>query len=145
MAQAEVIIFYADDDPDDREFLTDAFKNHSVDVELITCENGAEAVHYFKNLSPFEPLPCLIILDLNMPMVGGKETLQWLRRMDRVKDIPVVFFTTSSQERDKIFARQNNAGFITKPIDIGQLENIVDQLIDHCTDDTKALLRPQLN
>ena len=145
MTKEEIIIFYADDDPDDREFLTDAFKNHSVEVTLITCENGAEAVRYFNNILPFEPLPCLIILDVNMPMVGGKEVLQRLRRMDRVKDIPVVFFTTSSHEGDRVFARQNNAGFITKPIDLGQMEKIADRLIDHCTDDIKALLRPLLN
>ena len=145
MAQTKVVIFYADDDPDDREFLSDAFKHHPADIELVTCENGVDAVQYFKNVLPFEPLPCLIILDLNMPMIGGKEVLRRLRTMDRVKDVPVVFFTTSSQEADKVFDRQYNVGFITKPESMEQMENIVDQLIDHCTEDIKTLLRPQVN
>jgi CheY-like chemotaxis protein len=145
MSENAIVIFYADDDPDDREFLTEAFKNHPADVRLITCENGVEAIRYFNNCLPSGSLPCLIILDMNMPMIGGKEVLRQLRRMERVKDIPVVLFTTSSQEADKVFAHRYNAGFITKPISIEQMENIVDQLVDHCTDDIKTLLRPQVN
>jgi len=144
MSKTSITIFYADDDPDDREFLQEALRDYHADIELITCNNGAEAIHYFSNLLPFESLPCLIILDQNMPLVGGKEVLQRLRTIPRVKDIPVVLFTTSSLEEDKLFAQEYDAGFITKPIYARQMENIVDQFIDHCTDDIKTLLRPQV-
>ena len=144
MSQSPVVIFYADDDPDDREFLIDAFEKHPAPVDLITCANGLEAIRFFNNSLPSGTLPCLIVLDLNMPILDGKEVLQRLRTMDRVKDIPVVFFTTSSQEADRVFASQYNAGFITKPVNMEQMKSIADRLIEHCADDVKTILRSQL-
>jgi CheY-like chemotaxis protein len=134
-------ILYADDDTDDLEMLAEAFSCHSQKINFITCRNGAEALAYLKKLSPLEASPCLIILDINMPIIGGKEALVKLRSMDRFKETPVVLFTTSSQATDEAFARQYKAGFMTKPIDVGHLEKIADAFIEHCSDDIKKSLR----
>ena len=138
-------IVYADDDPDDIELLKEAFYCMTENVELITCSNGAETLDYLKALSPQEPTPCLIILDINMPILGGKETLSRLRSIDRFVETPVVLFSTSSQTHDKDFARQHKAGFISKPLDIREMAKIADSFIDHCTEEVKKSLRATVN
>lgn len=138
------IVLYADDDPDDLELVKDAFSNYANNVEVVTCADGIQALSYVNNLSESDPTPCLIILDINMPLLSGKEVLVRLRETQRFNDIPVVLFTTSSQPSDKTFAQQYKAGFITKPIDTKQMAYIADEFIDHCTEEIKNKIRRQI-
>ena len=131
------IVLYADDDPDDLMLVKDAFSKYSQNIEVITASDGAEALSYLKNLSSFDTAPCLIILDINMPRLNGKEALKDIRSMKRFEDIPVVLFTTSSQLTDKTFASNYNAAFLKKPIDISQMEIITDQFIQHCAEEVR--------
>ena len=135
------IVVYADDDPDDIELVEDAFKRYATNVEVITFTDASQALSYLKNQTDLDPLPCLIILDINMPLMSGKEALVRLRQMDRYEAIPVVLFTTSSMPVDKAFAQHYNAGFITKPLGYEQMEIITKQFIDHCTDETQKKIR----
>src|SRR3954462_11439886 len=112
------IVLYADDDLDDLEIVQEAFRQYSRNVEVVTVRDGLQALSFLEDLSSYDPTPCLIILDINMPILNGKETLQKLRTMKRFESIPVVMFTTSSMPLDKSFAKQYKAGFITKPIDV---------------------------
>lgn len=138
------IVFYADDDLDDLELVKEAFERYSKNVEVITATDGSKALSHLGNLKKYETLPCLIILDVNMPVLNGKEVLLRLREMDHLQDIPVVLFTTSSQPLDKNFAMRYNAGFITKPIDVKQMTFIADQFIEHCTDEVKSRIRGEM-
>lgn len=131
------IVLYADDDHDDLELVRDAFKQHSRNVQLVTVTDGFQALSFLKNLSPLDASPCLVILDINMPRLNGKDTLVQLRGIERFKEVPVILFTTSTQPQDIAFAHKNNAGFITKPIDIPQLDLIADKFIKHCSDEIK--------
>ncbi len=135
------IVVYADDDPDDIELVEDAFKRYANNVEVVTFRDASQALSYLKNQTDLDPLPCLIILDINMPLMSGKEALVRLRQMDRYEAIPVVLFTTSSMPVDKTFAQHYNAGFITKPLGYEQMEIITKQFIDHCTDETQKKIR----
>ena len=138
------IVLYADDDPDDLELVKDAFSNYAKHVEVIACTDGIQALSYLNNLSEKDPTPCLVILDVNMPLLSGKEVLVRLRETERFTHIPIVLFTTSSQPADKNFAQQYGAGFITKPIDTKQMAYIADEFIDHCTDEIKNKIRKQM-
>lgn len=135
------VILYADDDEDDRNLLEDAFSVYSSNVEMICFVNGVEVISYLESLGSFEPTPCLIILDINMPLVDGKEALKTIREMSKFANVPVILFTTSSQLKDKSFAEKYNAGFITKPIDVEQLKTIADIFIDHCTEEVRKKIR----
>lgn len=135
------IVFYADDDIDDLELLREAFVNYSREVEVVTVTDGSKALSYLNNLSKSDTLPCLIILDINMPVINGKEVLQRVREMEHLQEVPAVLFTTSSQPIDKNFANRYNAGFITKPIDVKQMQYIADQFIEHCADEVKSRIR----
>jgi CheY-like chemotaxis protein len=138
------IVLYADDDIDDLELVQEAFAQYARDVEVVTARDGKEALNFLQKLTAFDPKPCLIILDVNMPILDGKETLVTIREMPHLEDVPVVLFTTSSMPVDKSFAKQFKAGFITKPLDIKQMEIITEQFIDHCTDEIKKKIRRQL-
>lgn len=130
-------ILYADDDLDDLVIVKDAFEKYADNIELVTAYDGVDAIQYLKSLSSLDPAPCLIILDVNMPRMSGKETLKELRGLERFRNIPVVLFTTSSLPEDRDFALKYNAGFITKPLDSRQIMIIADTFVEHCTDEIK--------
>lgn len=127
------IVLYADDDADDIQLVREALINLTQNVELITVSDGLEALSFLKNLSKDDPEPCLIILDINMPRMDGKEALMKIRQMTRFEEIPAILFTTSSQARDKDFAEKYKAGFLTKPIDITQMDTIARKFIERCS------------
>jgi len=135
------IIFYADDDQDDLELVQDAFSRFSSNVEVITARDGSRALQWLQGIGKDDPKPCLIILDINMPVFNGKEVLKKIRTIEHLEDIPVVLFTTSSMPQDQHFAQQHNAGFVTKPLDVSQMEKICEQFINHCPDSIRQEIR----
>lgn len=135
------LVVYADDDHDDIELVEEAFRQYASNVEVLTFSNGSEALSFFKDSSEGDPLPCLIILDINMPMINGKEVLIRLRQMERYQRTPVVLFTTSSMPVDKSFAQRYNAGFVTKPLGFEQMRIIAEEFMAHCTEETQRKIR----
>lgn len=135
------VILYADDDEDDRNLIEEAFAVYQSNVDVICFVNGVEIISYLESLSSLDPTPCLIILDINMPLLDGKEALRRIREMNKFAEIPAILFTTSSQLKDKSFAEKYNAGFITKPIDVEQLKTIADIFINHCTEEVQKKIR----
>lgn len=138
------IVLYADDDADDLELVRDAFSRYAKNVEIVAVKDGSQAMSYLQNLTEDDPTPCLIVLDINMPMLSGKDVLARLRQLKRFENVPVVLFSTSSQPQDAQFAERYDAGFITKPLDYSQMEYITEQFIDHCTDEIKKNIRRPL-
>jgi CheY-like chemotaxis protein len=138
------IVLYADDDMDDLELVQESFARYTRNVDVITAKDGIQALSYLQGLTDDDPSPCLIILDINMPVLNGKEVLRKLRSLEKFESLPVVLFTTSSFPQDESFARKYNAGFVTKPLDVNQMEKITDLFIDHCTDEIKKNIRRHL-
>jgi CheY-like chemotaxis protein len=128
------IVLHADDDPDDIQLVREAFAIHTRNVEVMSLHDGLEALAWLKSLRETDQKPCLIILDINMPRMDGKETLQHIRTMGQFDQVPVMLFTTSAQRFDQDFAQRFNAGFLTKPIDDRQMETIVKNFLAHCSD-----------
>ena len=139
------LVLYADDDKDDIKFVEEAFSENILNVELVAVEDGQKAIDYLKHLSILDPNPCLIILDINMPRLNGKEALVEIRQMERFKNTPIVLFTTSSLPQDKQFAIKYAAGFITKPLDTRQMQRITDQFIEHCDDEIRKNIQKKFN
>ena len=140
-AMPKNIVLYADDDSDDLELVQDSFSLYSKNVEVVTMRDGSQALSDLNRLSDDDPLPCLIILDINMPVINGKEVLKNLRDLPRFETVPVVLFTTSSLPQDEKFAKKYNAGFVTKPLDVSQMEVITELFIDHCADEIRKNIR----
>ena len=126
------IILYAEDDEDDVMLLQNAFKKYNGDVELRVVGDGAEALQYLRNIEQEQDLPCLIILDINMPGMDGRQALTYLKTNDRFKHLPVIIFTTSSSPLDKQFAAKWGVDLITKPITTRDLSFIAERFVEHC-------------
>jgi CheY-like chemotaxis protein len=135
------IVVYADDDIDDLNLVKESFSRYSKNVDLITFQDGLEALSFLRDLTETETVPCLIILDINMPGMDGKETLTHIRKFDELRNVPVIMFTTSNSIREKAYAEKHGVGFITKPIDFQQMERITNEFIDHCSPEKRESLR----
>lgn len=134
-ATTKNIVLYADDDPDDQYIVQEAFRQFDASIEVVCLPNGKKAMDYLGNMLSTSFLPCLVILDINMPVQDGKKTLQEIRESEWLKDLPVVLFTTSSNPADETFAYQHKAGFITKPTAVNDLHSIASHFISHCREE----------
>lgn len=106
------LVLVADDDEDDRFLIAEtlkAFKSLKVDFVL----NGKELIDY---LQQKEKPPSLILLDLNMPVLDGREALKFIHQNPELSKIPVVVLSTSSEKEDQLTSEKFGAkAFMTKP------------------------------
>jgi CheY-like chemotaxis protein len=126
-------ILYAEDDLDDLFMIRQAFEQFDGTTQILHASNGFEALEQLNKAKAERQLPCLIILDINMPGMNGREALIRIRQSEDFKNIPVVLFTTSSSEMDKAFARKWNSEFITKPLVFSELEALAKRFVSLCT------------
>ncbi len=91
---------------------------------LAVTGNGEEALEYLRN--PDNELPCIILLDLNMPKMNGLEFLGVAKKDDALKSIPVIVLTTSHEDQDRIASfNLGVAGYMLKPVDYQQFIDVV--------------------
>jgi CheY-like chemotaxis protein len=109
-------ILIADDDQEDRYLLHTAFEEIGRSNDIFLVENGLQVFTYLDSSLEQTNMPSLIVLDLNMPILNGMETLLRLKAHNIYKDIPVIMFTTSVHEveKEKCLAI-GAADFIKKP------------------------------
>lgn len=109
-------IMLVEDDQVDTMTVRRALKELHVTNPLQHVENGEEALSFLRN--PANQQPCLILLDLNMPIMGGIEFLQIAKKDETLKGIPVVVLTTSEEQEDKVESFQLGvAGYMRKPVE----------------------------
>ncbi|GAC1417122.1 MAG: response regulator [Flavisolibacter sp.] len=125
-------ILYVDDDYDDLFLISEAFSNYTEKLNVVHACNGQEGLGVLKTMMDVQKLPCLIIMDINMPILDGKETLKIIRTSEKIEKIPVVLFSTSKNELDIQFAKQWDAHFISKPDKFLQMENLVQEFVQYC-------------
>lgn len=125
-------ILWADDDYDDLQMMQEILSKKKGNFEIIEVHNGKEALEYLAKAKERAELPCLIILDINMPVLDGRETLSILKKTDDYKDIPVVVFTTSESEIDRLYCKKFNTEMVTKPPTFKTLANVLDKLLKFC-------------
>jgi CheY-like chemotaxis protein len=123
------IILYAEDDFDDFESIKEALQQITDQQLLLHAKNGAEAVSYIENA---RILPSLVVLDLNMPVMDGKEVLQWLKAREEFKSIPVMIFTTSSRDEDVKLCQKHGCTFFRKPTLYRDLLHVAQAMINLC-------------
>ncbi len=126
-----ITILLADDDPDDRQMTQEALSECRLANEMHVVEDGEELLDYlfrrnkYANLAK-EPLPGLILLDLNMPRKDGREALKEIKANPDLRRIPVVVLTTSKAEEDIL--RTYDLGvnsYITKPVTFDSLVDTI--------------------
>jgi len=106
----------AEDDQDDQFLLNAAFRESRLAVQVHFVQNGKEVLRHLEGISDNSRLPDLIVLDLNMPLLDGRQTLLRLKSCARYNTIPVIILTTSLSEKEKADClRLGAANFLFKP------------------------------
>lgn len=115
-------ILLVEDNPDDIDLTLNAFRANDIPSELAVARDGAEALDYLFGTGSYaasglQPLPAVIILDLNLPKVPGLEVLRRVRAHDRTRLVPVVILTTSAEDADVIESYRLGANaYVQKPV-----------------------------
>jgi CheY-like chemotaxis protein len=129
------MVLLAEDDEDDKEFIKLAFEKVSAKQHLHIADNGQEALNYLL-LLPDNDLPCLIVLDLNMPILNGLQTLEALNEIPRFQKIPVVIFSTSDSVEDKSRCLSKGAtDYLVKPSNMTEIVKTVGGMLRYCSSD----------
>lgn len=129
-----ITILMADDDEDDRLLTLDALNEGRVLNNLHCVEDGVELLAYLRREGKFSdpassPRPSLILLDLNMPRMDGREALQEIKADPDLRGIPVVILTTSKEEEDMLRGYDlGAASYITKPVNFEGLVELMKSL-----------------
>jgi CheY-like chemotaxis protein len=129
-----ITILMADDDEDDRLLTLDALTEGRVLNNLHCVEDGVELLAYLRREGRFSdpatsPRPSLILLDLNMPRMDGREALQEIKADPTLRGIPVVILTTSKEEEDMLRGYDlGAASYITKPVNFEGLVELMKSL-----------------
>ena len=98
-----------------------ALDESNINFKLSIVNDGKEALDFLNNVGKYanEATPQLLLLDINLPKKNGHEVLQYIKKKENLKHIPVIMLTTSSSQNDIDLAYENNAsGFITKPSEV---------------------------
>jgi CheY-like chemotaxis protein len=127
------IVLCVDDDPDDRELIRNAIFKIDSSFTVVHATNGKEALQYL-NRADESDLPCLVILDINMPVMDGKQTLVEIKSNDKWNEVPIVVFSTSAHPSDLYFCRQYGVELVTKPADFNQITIEAEKLLQHCAE-----------
>jgi chemotaxis family two-component system response regulator Rcp1 len=126
-------ILLVDDNEGDILLTREALEEASIINRISIAYDGMEAINFLKKRPPFgnNPLPDLILLDINLPKMDGKEVLSIIKSDPDLKRIPVIMLTTSSSEKDILASYDNYANcYITKPVDLDRFIDVVRTIED---------------
>ena len=120
--------FFIDDDEDDRDFFCTAIQSIESNVDCRFAKDGSDAILQLKSDSSF--IPDFIFIDMNMPMMDGKECYGAILEIDRLRNVPVYIYSTSSTP--ELVAEIMNMGardFLLKPSSMGELESLLREVL----------------
>ena len=124
----ELKILLIEDNSGDVELITESFRNRKLSGEIKIINNGEEALKYLrlKENVLMEYRPDIILLDINIPKVDGKEILHYIKTSKQLKMIPVIMLTTSSLQSDLDYCYSNYANcYIVKPADLNEYIHVI--------------------
>jgi len=133
MNSRTIEILLVEDNPGDARLTLEAFKEGKVLNNLTVMKDGVEALAYLRREGSYASakVPDLVLLDLNLPRMSGREVLVQIKGDERLKTIPVVVLTTSADEQDVARAYSQHANcYITKPVDLEQFLRVVHSIED---------------
>ena len=130
-----VVILLVEDDQGDQKLIKSSLSSEKIINELHVANNAEEALEYLqssKNNNDETPMPDLILLDLNMPGMGGKEFLREIKSDNELCKIPVVILTTSDTEQDILESyKLQAAGYINKPVRLKEFQEVMRDLTEY--------------
>ncbi|MCF8034121.1 MAG: response regulator [Desulfarculaceae bacterium] len=130
-AAQPIKILLVEDNPGDARLAQEALKEAKVANELYWVDNGVKAVQFLRCQGeyPDAPRPDVVLLDLNLPLMDGREVLAEIKADEVLKSIPVVVLTVSEAEEDILKSYDLHANcYITKPLDLDRFMDVVKQI-----------------
>ena len=135
LALEPLTILLVEDDPADQKLIRTSLKDQRIANNLHIVSSGEEAMDFLYRSgshSDATPRPDLILLDLNMPGMGGKEFLRRIKDDEQFKKIPVVILTTSDAERDIIDSyRLQASGYVNKPVTLAEFKEVMKKIEEY--------------
>lgn len=146
---ASPLILLVEDNPDDQELTLLAFEQGGFRNPIVVAQDGVEALDYLfpsrdagNSVTPAtlpepdtiteclpNPLPTIILLDVQLPRINGLEVLQQIRSHPRTRVIPVIILTTSNEQQDLLTSYELGCNsYIRKPVDYNEFLNVIHQL-----------------
>lgn len=134
MSNPAIRMLAVEDNEDDVFILRRSISKSDYLVELDHVSNGQDCMKYLRSEGQYAAAkhPDLILLDINMPVMDGKETLAALVQDENLRHIPVVILTTSESEREVLqLHRLRCSSYITKPVDFNEFHSMVQQFLSY--------------
>jgi CheY-like chemotaxis protein len=141
-------VLLVEDNAEDEFLVTRAFKRTKLPINMIVARDGQEAVDYVFCTGAFvkrkfADVPDLVLLDLDLPKINGHEVLSYLRADQRMRMVPVVVFTATSDEHDRLTAYQLGANsYVVKPADGSKIGSVIENLCRYWFSLNSALRSP---
>ena len=129
MSDLQKLILCIEDDEDDMFWIQEATKDVEPNAVFVHKANGKEALDFLELQKLYKDFPCIILLDINMPVMNGKQTLAAIKQDEELNNIPVVVFTTSDNKADQLFCEHYGAEMITKPSHFTELKKKIGQVV----------------
>lgn len=134
-AYKEVMILLVEDDPGDQKLVERSLSREKMANELLIVDSAEKAIEYLdrsKRGDKDAPMPDLILLDLNMPGMGGREFLARLKGDAGLDTIPVVILTTSDSDKDILRSfKLHAAGYVKKPGSLAEFQSVMQNVTDY--------------
>lgn len=122
-------ILLVDDNKADQTTIKRTLEDSEIEYSLITAQNGRDALDLLQQLEQINELPDLVLMDINMPVMDGKQALHSIKSADELKHIPVVMFTTSIRDKDiKESYRLGANACVNKPLEKEQFVRTINQI-----------------
>jgi chemotaxis family two-component system response regulator Rcp1 len=137
-------VLLVEDSPGDVRLTREALRDANVDIQLHVATDGVEAQSFLRRdgANAAAPRPDLILLDLNLPRMGGREVLAWIKADPDLRTIPTIILTTSEAEADITTSYQLQANsYLSKPVQLDRFESLMRSINDFWL--TKAKLPQQ--
>ena len=126
------MILCVEDDEDDVALIEETANEIDSSLRLVAKPNGKEALMFLHRQKEQDYLPCLILLDFNMPVMNGKEVLDTLKADNVFKKIPIIMFTTSAGKREQLICDSYGVELITKPNRMAEFKKVLNHLFERC-------------
>ena len=124
-------ILCVDDDHDDCFLLQKSIQQLS-DIVVEHAYEGEEALKVLENQKLSGDFPCLIVMDINMPLMDGIKTIECIKKDDQLKNIQIVVFSTSLKTLDEEYIKKQNIEALTKPLEWSSYKEIAKKLLTYC-------------
>jgi DNA-binding response OmpR family regulator len=137
-------VLYVEDEEGDALFMRIAFKKAGMEEALQLVGDGRVALKYLSGVNGYGkrsqyPVPTVVLLDLNLPEMPGFEVLKWIRGHPDYAAMPVVVFTSSKREEDRVKARELGANeFVEKPMSAAKFGDVAERLRERWLDSAAA-------